>query len=80
MDLAWAETKYGVPALFLLALAESSFFPIPLMYFLFPFALGARSKAIRFALVCSVASIIGGIAGYGIGYFSWWNGGGHIQQ
>ena len=72
--LHWAETKYGVPALFLLALAESSFFPIPPDVLLIPLALGARSKAIRFALVCSVASIMGGIAGYGIGYFSWWSG------
>ena len=72
--LHWAETKYGVPALFLLALAESSFFPIPPDVLLIPLALGARSKAIRFALVCSVASILGGIAGYGIGYFSWWSG------
>jgi len=72
--LHWAETRYGVPALFLLALAESSFFPIPPDVLLIPLALGARSKAIRFALVCSVASIVGGIAGYGIGYFSWWSG------
>ena len=72
--LHWAETKYGVPALFLLAFAESSFFPIPPDVLLIPLALGARSKAIRFALVCSVASIVGGIAGYGIGYFAWWNG------
>jgi len=72
--LHWAETKYGVPALFLLALAESSFFPIPPDVLLIPLALGARSKAIRFALVCSVASIVGGIAGYGIGYFAWWSG------
>ena len=72
--LHWAETKYGVPALFLLALAESSFFPIPPDILLIPLALGARSKAIRFALVCSVASIVGGIAGYGIGYFAWWSG------
>ena len=72
--LHWAETNYGVPALFLLALAESSFFPIPPDVLLIPLALGARSKAIRFALVCSVASIVGGIAGYGIGYFSWWSG------
>ena len=72
--LHWAETKYGVPALFLLAFAESSFFPIPPDVLLIPLTLGARSKAIRFALVCSVASIVGGIAGYGIGYFAWWSG------
>ena len=69
-----AETKYGVPALFLLALAESSFFPIPPDVLLIPLALGARSKAIRFALVCSVASIVGGMIGYSIGYFAWWSG------
>ena len=74
--LHWAETKYGVPALFLLALAESSFFPIPPDVLLIPLALGARSKALRFAFVCSVASIAGGMVGYGIGYFSWWNGAG----
>ena len=72
--LHWAETKYGVPALFLLALAESSFFPIPPDVLLIPLALGARSKAIRFALVCSVASIVGGMVGYSIGYFTWWSG------
>ena len=72
--LHWAETKYGVPALFVLALAESSFFPIPPDVLLIPLALGARSKALRFALVCSVASIVGGMVGDGIGYFSWWNG------
>ena len=74
--LHWAETKYGVAALFLLALAESSFFPIPPDVLLIPLALGARSKALRFALVCSVASIAGGMVGYGIGYFSWWDGAG----
>ena len=74
--LHWAETKYGIPALFLLAFAESSFFPIPPDVLLIALALGARSKALRFALVCSAASILGGIVGYGIGYFSWWNGAG----
>ena len=72
--LHWADTKYGIPALFLLAFAESSFFPIPPDVLLIALALGARSKALRFALVCSAASILGGIVGYGIGYFSWWNG------
>ena len=72
--LHWADTKYGIPAVFLLAFAESSFFPIPPDVLLIALALGARSKALRFALVCSAASILGGIVGYGIGYFSWWNG------
>ena len=72
--LHWADTKYGMPALFILAFAESSFFPIPPDVLLIALAMGNRSKAFRLALVCSVGSIIGGIAGYSIGYFAWWSG------
>jgi len=70
----WADTKYGMPALFFLAFAESSFFPIPPDVLLIALAMGNKSKAFRFALVCSIGSIIGGIAGYSIGYFAWWSG------
>ena len=70
--LHWADTKYGMPALFFLAFAESSFFPIPPDVLLIALAMGNKSKAFRFALVCSIGSIIGGIAGYSIGHFSWW--------
>ena len=72
--LHWADTKYGMPALFILAFAESSFFPIPPDVLLIALAMGNRSKAFRFALVCSIGSIIGGIAGYSIGHFAWWSG------
>ena len=70
--LHWADTKYGMPALFFLAFAESSFFPIPPDVLLIALAMGNKSKAFRFALFCSIGSIIGGIAGYSIGHFSWW--------
>ena len=72
--LHWTDTKYGMPALFILAFAESSFFPIPPDVLLIALAIGNRSKAFRFALVCSIGSIIGGIAGYSIGHFAWWSG------
>ena len=36
-------------------------------------ALGTQSKALYFAFVCSLASILGAIIGYGIGYYTWWN-------
>ena len=72
--LHWTDTKYGMPALFILAFAESSFFPIPPDVLLIALAMGKRSKAFRFALVCSIGSIIGGIAGYSIGHFAWWSG------
>ena len=72
--LHWADTKYGMPALFFLAFAESSFFPIPPDVLLIALSIGNKSKAFRFALACSIGSIIGGIGGYSIGHFAWWSG------
>ncbi len=69
--LHWAKTPYGVPALFILAFAESSFFPIPPDILLIALALSVPTKAFRFALVCSVASVLGGMVGYGIGWGLW---------
>jgi membrane protein YqaA with SNARE-associated domain len=69
--LHWADTPYGPLALFLLALAESSFFPVPPDALLIALCLGAIKKSWRFALYTSVASIVGGIIGYFIGYGIW---------
>ena len=69
--LHWADTKHATPALFTLSLAESSFFPIPPDVLLAPLCLGNRSRAFRFAFWCSLASVIGGVIGYGIGVFLW---------
>ncbi len=71
--LHWAHTPYGPLALFVLAFAESSFFPVPPDVLLIALILGSRPKAFRFALICSIASIIGGCFGYFIGYFLWWS-------
>lgn len=70
--LHWAETPYGPIALFVLAFAEASFFPIPPDPLLIALVLGARKKAFRFALNCAIASVFGAILGYSIGYFAWW--------
>jgi len=67
----FANTPYGARALFLLSFAESSFFPVPPDVLLGPLALGAPKKWIRFAVACSVASVLGGILGYCIGMFGW---------
>jgi membrane protein YqaA with SNARE-associated domain len=69
--LHWADTPYGPLALFLLALAESSFFPVPPDALLIALCLGAIKKSWRFALYTSVASVVGGILGYFIGYGIW---------
>ncbi|MBN1818458.1 MAG: DedA family protein [Sedimentisphaerales bacterium] len=67
----FADTRHGPTALFCLSLAESSFFPVPPDVLLAPLTLGAPKKWFRFALTCSVASVLGGILGYGIGMFLW---------
>lgn len=71
--ISWAPTAYALPALFLLAFAESSFFPIPPDVLLIAMCIGTVAKSYRFALWCSLGSIVGGMAGYGIGYFLWEN-------
>ena len=70
--LKWAETPYGPIALFVLAFAEASFFPVPPDALLIALALGSRLKSLHFALNCAVASVLGAILGYGIGHFAWW--------
>ncbi|GMU33966.1 MAG: hypothetical protein AMXMBFR20_18380 [Planctomycetia bacterium] len=65
--LHWAHTPHGAIALFLLAFAESSFFPVPPDVLLIALVLGARQKWWRFAATCTVASVFGGIGGYLIG-------------
>jgi membrane protein YqaA with SNARE-associated domain len=69
--LHWADTPYGPLALFLLALAESSFFPIPVDPLLIALCLGAIKKSWRFALITSLASVTGGMIGYLIGFGIW---------
>jgi len=66
--LHWAETPYGSWALFLLALAESSFFPVPPDVLLIALAISIPARSFRYALICSTGSLIGGVIGYVIGY------------
>lgn len=66
--LHWAETPYGSWALFLLAFSESSFFPIPPDILLIALAVAIPEKSLKYALICSAGSILGGCFGYLIGW------------
>lgn len=66
--LSWAETPWGPLALFVLSFCESSFFPIPPDPLLIALCLGKRKRSLLFALNCTVASVLGGLFGYVIGY------------
>lgn len=65
--LHWAETPYAIPALFILAFTESSFFPVPPDVLLITLSLSIPKKAFKYAFICTVSSVIGGMAGYFIG-------------
>ena len=66
--LSWAERPHGTHALFWIAFIESSFFPIPPDLLLMALCFGARKKWLKFALVCTAGSVLGGIAGWLIGW------------
>ena len=67
----WCVTSAGKPhATWVLggvSFAESSFFPVPPDAMLIPMAMARPDKAYSFALVCTVASVVGGLLGYFIG-------------
>jgi membrane protein YqaA with SNARE-associated domain len=65
MDLA--SRPNAVWALAAVAFIESSVFPIPPDVLLIPMVLAARNRAWRFAAICTIASVLGGMFGYAIG-------------
>jgi len=65
--LTWSRHRYAERYLGVLSFAESSFFPIPVDVMLAPMCLAQRSKAWRYAMIATVFSVIGGLAGYAIG-------------
>lgn len=67
--LSWSAHRYAERILAALSFAESSFFPVPPDVMLAPMCLARRERAWRYAAVTTVASLAGGIAGYGIGFF-----------
>ena len=66
--ISWADHPAGTHALFWIAFAESSFFPIPPDILLMALCFGARQKWFKYALVCTAGSVLGGVAGWYIGY------------
>ncbi len=70
---AWIDSLAMMPHpgwwLFLLAFAESSFFPIPPDVLLITLGVAAPEHAIWYGFVCSAGSVLGGMLGYGIGLY-----------
>lgn len=67
--LSLAAHPHAVWWLAAVSFIESSIFPIPPDVLLIPMVLAARDRAWRIAAICTLASALGGLAGYAIGYF-----------
>ncbi|MHA1569720.1 MAG: YqaA family protein [Alphaproteobacteria bacterium] len=68
--MQWARHKHAVWYLGVLSFAESSFFPIPPDVMLAPMSLARPERAWRYAALTTIASVLGGVAGYLIGMFA----------
>lgn len=64
-----AASRHAPVSLFAVSFAESSFFPVPPDVMLAPMVLARPDKAWRYAAICTLASVLGGVLGYAIGFF-----------
>jgi membrane protein YqaA with SNARE-associated domain len=65
--IAAADKPYASWLIVAVSFAESSFFPVPPDVMLIPMSLARPDKAYRYALLCTIASVAGGVVGYMIG-------------
>lgn len=63
-----ASHKRAMPAMAAVSFADSSVFPIPPDVMMVPMILAQRDRAWTIAFVATVASVLGAVLGYGIGY------------
>lgn len=66
--IEWSRHRFAERYLAALSFAESSFFPIPVDVMLAPMVLADRARWIRFAAIATIFSVLGGLAGYAIGW------------
>ena len=67
--LRWSRHPRAARYLAALSFAESSFFPVPPDVMLMPMSLARPKRAMYFATITTLASVVGGVAGYAIGHF-----------
>lgn len=67
--IAKSQSPHAERALFAISFIESSVFPIPPDVMLVPMCIANRLRALRYAFICTMASVLGGLAGYAIGAF-----------
>lgn len=74
----WTRTKYSLLVLFVLVFLDSSLFPFPTTIIFITLSLFYPQRSNLNALVATMAMVIGGLAGYCIGYYMWLTPGGNF--
>ncbi|MEO6299037.1 MAG: YqaA family protein [Paracoccaceae bacterium] len=67
--LTWGKSRYATFALAIISFVESSVFPLPAEILFLPMCLARPERSMRYALVASVASVLGGVFGWLIGHY-----------
>lgn len=84
--MSWARHRHAWGYLTGLSFAESSFFPVPPDVMLAPMSMAQPGRAMRFAALTTLASVIGGLFGYLIGHYAfdliepWLQRSGHLDD
>lgn len=68
-SLLWSQHVYAPRYLAAVSFVEASVFPIPPYFMLAPMALAKPSKAYYYALIATLASVLGGVLGYALGFW-----------
>ena len=67
--LRWSASRHAEPAMAVVSFVESSIFPVPAEVLFVPMVLSRPDRAMRYALIASIASVLGGVAGWMIGFY-----------
>lgn len=68
--LRWAGSRHAETAMGVVSFVESSVFPIPADALFIPMCLSRPERAMRYALIATVTSVLGGILGWVIGFYA----------
>ncbi len=68
--LRWSASRHAPLALGAVSFVESSVFPIPADVLFLPMCLARPERAMRYALIATVTSVLGGVFGWAIGHWA----------
>lgn len=68
--MSWSTHRYATAWLMFVSFIESIFFPIPTDIMLIPMAMNHPKQALKLGIYTAIASAVGGMIGYALGYYA----------